>query len=336
MLKKIEEIYLFDKILRLSNAGLMQRDIASQIEKYGTTKEKLVAKSCLETIERGAGFSPGLKSWVSRNAYLSLLGGEKAGDFEQGLRDAIASLKVDEASGSAIARALIKPLIGLLAIFTASALLSAYAFPSLAEQASRNTWGFLPLSAEKLGLFWFDYGLYLLAFVALLLPLITMSLSRYCGEYRVHLDNLPIYRQYRFIQCTNFLTASAHQTAVGTPLKESLEHSKEHATPYMKHHIDKMLRTLGAGKPNIGDILDSKLLDAEELDTLKLLSDTGKADVILKKSATMHSDQLMLEIEGLKTWGSRILYTILATVGIWMTLGVGSLAFNIATTFSLT
>ncbi|EGU33235.1 hypothetical protein VIS19158_15119, partial [Vibrio scophthalmi LMG 19158] len=101
----------------------------------------------------------------------------------------------------------------------------------------------------------------------------------------------------------------------------------------MKHHINKMLRALGAGKSNIGDILDSGLLDAEELDTVKLLSDTGETNAILKKSALMHSDQLLLEIDRLKTWGSRVLFTFLATVGAWMALGVGSLALQIATTF---
>lgn len=335
MLKKKEEIHFFDKVLRLSNAGLMQKQIATQIEKYGTAKERVIAKSCLQSIARGSGFSQGLKQWVSANAYLSLLGGEKASDFEQGLRDAISALKVDEASGSAIAKVLIKPLFGVLILFVISALLAAYAFPSLSEQASRRTWGFLSISAEQFGLFWLNNGLYIFALFTLLLPLIVISLSRYCGEYRVNLDALPIYRQYRFIQCTNFLTSTAHQTAVGTSLKESLKHYQEHATPYMKHHINKMLRALGAGKSNIGDILDSGLLDAEELDTVKLLSDTGETNAILKKSALMHSDQLLLEIDRLKTWGSRVLFTLLATVGAWMALGVGSLALQIATTFSI-
>ncbi|EGU42497.1 hypothetical protein VIS19158_11888, partial [Vibrio scophthalmi LMG 19158] len=133
MLKKKEEIHFFDKVLRLSNAGLMQKQIATQIEKYGTAKERTIATSCLQSIARGSGFSQGLKQWVSANAYLSLLGGEKASDFEQGLRDAISALKVDEASGSAIAKVLIKPLFGVLILFVISALLAAYAFPSLSE-----------------------------------------------------------------------------------------------------------------------------------------------------------------------------------------------------------
>ncbi|MFZ3526992.1 hypothetical protein LCS79_24880, partial [Vibrio harveyi] len=93
----------------------------------------------------------------------------------------------------------------------------------------------------------------------------------------------------------------------------------------------KMLRTIGTGKTNVGAIFDSGLLDEQELDTLKLLSDTGEASVILKKSAQMHSEQLLLEIGRLKTWGARSLYTLSALVGGWMALGVGLLAFDLAT-----
>ncbi|HDY8067270.1 TPA: hypothetical protein RQK90_004321 [Vibrio vulnificus] len=331
MLKKKEQLLLFDKILRLSRAGLVQKDIAKQLEKYGTKKEQKVGKSCLASISKGSGFSAGLKTHVSTNAYLCLSSGENVGDFKLGLSDAVSALKVDEASSGAIAKVLIKPIVGMIAVLCVSALLAAYAFPALAEQSDRRRWGVLSRSAERFGQFWLDNGSWLLAITVLVLFGVGWSLSRYTGKYRVTLDTLPIYRQYRFIQCTNLLTAIAHQTAVGTPLKGALMHFGQAHTPYMKRHIASMLRTIGAGKTNVGTIFDTALLDAQELDTLKLLSDTGDASVILKKSAQMHSEQLLLEISYLKTWGSRLLYTLLAFVGGWMALGVGALAFDLAT-----
>ncbi|MFZ3505529.1 hypothetical protein [Vibrio harveyi] len=331
MLKKKEQLLLFDKVLRLSNAGLMQKDIAKQLEKFGTKKEQMVGKACLASISKGLGFTSGLESFVSANAYLSLLSGENIGDFKLGLSDAVNALKVDEASSSSIAKVLIKPIFGMISVLSVSALLTAFAFPSLAEQSDRRRWGVLSSSAEQFGQFWLDYGLSLFFIITLLLVAIVLSLSRYTGGLRTKLDNLPIYRQYRFIQCTNLLTSTAHQTAVGIPLKGALKHVGSTHTPYMKNHIAKMLRTIGTGKTNVGAIFDSGLLDEQELDTLKLLSDTGEASVILKKSAQMHSEQLLLEIGRLKTWGARSLYTLSALVGGWMALGVGLLAFDLAT-----
>ncbi|HDY8011706.1 TPA: hypothetical protein ACGUOU_004421 [Vibrio vulnificus] len=331
MLKKKEQLLLFDKILRLSSAGLMQKDIAKQLEKYGSRKEQAVGRACLASIGKGVGFSAGLKSFVAANAYLSLSSGENVGDFKLGLADAVNALKVDEASSVAIVKVLMKPLLGMVAMLAVSALLAAYAFPALAEQSDPRRWGSLSTSAQGFGQFWLDYGVGLLIVMLLLMIGIVLSLSRYTGALRGRLDRWPIYRQYRFIQCTNLLTTTAHQTAVGTSLKAALTHIAHGHTPYMQSHIRRMLRTIGTGKTNVGVIFDTHLLDSEELDTLKLLSDTGDASAILKKSAHMHSEQLLLEMSRLKTWGSRILYSLLAIVGGWMTLGIGLLAFDLAT-----
>ncbi len=335
MLKKKEQLLLFDKILRLSDAGLKQKHIAQQLSKFGHAKEKTVGQACLRAISQGHGFSRGLEPYVSANAYLCLLSGENVGEFQLGITDAINSLNVDEASTTEIAKALVKPTLGLSVLLTVCALLGAFAFPALAEQAPRQLWGGFTTSAETFCLFWLNYGATIATLLTGTIVVMAFSLPRYTGDGRAQLDQLPVYRQYRFIQCTNILTSVAHQTAVGMALKPALEHYEKHATTYLKHHIRKMLRTIQTGKSNIGRIFDTGLLDAEELDNLILLSDTGNASVILKKSANMHSRRLLIEIDRLKTWGNRILNTALYSIGIWMALGLGTIAFKLATHIQL-
>ena len=331
MLKKKEQLSLFDKVLRLSDAGLKQKHIAQKLSKFGSEKEQQVGRACLASIEHGEGFTQGLQRFVSSNAYLCLKSGEAVGDFKLGLSDAITALSVEEASTSAIAKVLVKPLLGLMVALSAAAMAAKYLFPFLADQAKRQQWSFISSSAEQFGLFWLAHGLPILLVFTGLIVLITYSLSRYCGEWRNKLDSLPIYKQYRFIQCTNLLTAIAHQTAVGMGLKEALKHYQKHTSPYVSHHIQSMLRTIKMGKSNIGQIFNTGLLDEEELDTLILLSDTGNASVILKKSAQIHSDKLLSELSTLKVWGRRFLITLLIVVGGWVLLGLGLLAFHIAT-----
>ncbi len=331
MLKKKEQLQLLDKVMRLSDAGLKQRAIAQQLSKFGQPKEKVVGLACLQSIRQGQGFSQGLKPHVSANAYLCLLSGENVGEFQLGIQDAINALNVDEASTGEISRALLKPAAGLTVLLGVCALLGAYAFPALAEQAPRTRWGGLTSSAETFCLFWLNNGLGVLLVCVILATLITLSLPRYTGTLRPTLDQWPIYRQYRFIQCTNVLTSIAHQTAVGMQLKPALEHYEKHTTVYLKHHLTQMRRIIQTGQSNIGRIFDTQLLDAEELDNLVLLSETGNAAEILKKSANMHSHRLLTELGRLKTWGNRLLNTSLFAIGMWMALGLGSLAFKLAT-----
>lgn len=331
MLKKEEQLLLFDKVLRLSDAGLKQRDIANKLNKFGSEKERHIGLACVTSIRNGAGFTEGLQPFVTSNAYLCLKSGEAVGNFQGGLRDAINALNVEQASTSAIVKVLAKPILGLLALLSASAMASKFVFPMLAEHSKRQRWSVISTSAEQFGLFWLNHGWIILLMVIALLILVGWSLSRYCGAWRASLDKWPVYRQYRFIQCTNLLTSVAHQTAVGMGLKDALEHYGEHASPYVVHHIYAMLRSIKNGKSNIGRIFNTGLLDEEELDTLILLSDTGNASVILKKSAQMHSESLLLEINLLKVWGNRLLFTLLMTISAWVLLGLGLLAFDMAT-----
>ena len=331
MLKKKEQLLLFDKILRLSEAGLMQKHIAMQLSKYGTAKEKLVGLAGLKTLKDGQRFSAGLKPYVSNNAYMSLLSSEQVGEFQAGVRDAIASLRIDEASSSEIVKVLMKPIISITLLLIVCAGLAPLAFPALAGIAPRQTWSGFATTAETFCLFWYQHGITVGAVFIGLLALVVVSLHRYMGPARRTIDRLLVYRQYRFIQCTNLLTSIAHQTAVGMPLKEALEHYEAHTNSYLKHHIRAMLRMISKGKTNIGAIFDTGLLDDEELYNLILLSDTGETSAILKKSAQMHSQRLLLEIDFLKTISSRTLKTALYSTGIWMLLSIGTTAFSIVT-----
>ena len=334
-MKKKAQLAMLDKIERLSNAGLKQKDIATLLKLHGSQDEQRAGESCLTTIGRGQGFSLGLKSCLSESAYLCLSASENVGDFTQGLRDAIGALEVDEASGAALVKVFIKPLLGLSAALSVSAALAAFAFPMLAEQGPRQRWGMISSSAESFGLFWLHHGLTFIALLIIGIIIVTLSLSRYTGAARRWIDAWPVYRQYRYIQCTNLLTSVAHQILVGNSIKSALEHYDNHPSAYMNAHIRRMLSTISRGKTNVGVIFDSGLMDTAELDMLKMLSETGDAPTILKKSAEMHATQLLLEMNRLKAWGSRCLLLCIVLIGAWMALGAGTLAFDMATNLKL-
>ncbi|MGL6316678.1 hypothetical protein [Vibrio sp. WXL103] len=332
MLAKAEQLRLLDKVLRLSRAGLRQKDITKLLIKFGTAKEKEIGESCASSLQRG--FSAGLKPYLSQNAYMALSSGEHVGDFQLGISDAINALNVDEASTSNIIKALWKPILSVIAMLLSSAGLGAWAFPYLADISPRYRWGWLSLKAEQFALFWLNHGLWLAGLTVILAFALVYSLSRYTGRYRSILDRAPIYRQYRYIQCTNMLTAIAHQLTAGTELKRALRHYHQHTSRYMGHHTEKMLLTLRRGKLNIGEIFNTQLLEAEELETLKMLNDTGNYAVLLKSSAERHSETLLDEINQLKRWASWLLMGLSIVMFAWMTAGLGIVAFKAASQMS--
>lgn len=327
-LKVHSQIELLQKLKRLSDAGVLQSGIAAQLSKYGNKHEQLAANSCKESLSHGLPMAHGLEPYLSKNAYLSLLSNEKRGEFNLGLQDAIDSLKIESASTTQLIKVFIKPMLSLISVFWVSALVSKYAFPSLAELISPNRWSVISILANDFGLFWLHYGLLIGGVILVALISMFFSFKYWISESRKYVDNLPVYKQYRFIQCTNLLTSIAHQTSIGTTIKPALIQYQEECGQYVAFHIDKMFQIMATGKNNLGDIFNTGLLLDEEVDTLKLLGDIGDFSKTLKRCATIHQEKLIGEIDSLKKWGVRIANTITYTFGCIVISGVILVAFD--------
>ncbi|MGF1883922.1 hypothetical protein [Vibrio splendidus] len=325
-----EQVRLMGTIERLTKAGMPQKAIAHQLVKFGSKKEKAVGQVCAQTLKEGRSLCQGLEPYLANTAYLALLSGERAGRFSQGVSDALAALKMAKSSTGSLAVVLVKPVVGMMVVLAVSALLAAKLYPSLAEQLPRSRWDGLSLAAESFGLFWWAHGVFIFTLLALLMVALGVSLGRWTGPLRAQVDNWPIYRQYRHIHCTNLLTATAHQIAIGVSLKQALTLYQSHAPAYVAVHIGRMLQHIGRGETNVGHIFDTGLLLPEEMDSLKVLGGIGETPTTLKQSASMHAAKLHQEINTLKSLGLIVFKLMAALTGMLLIFGTGSLFFNIA------
>lgn len=332
-LKPSEQIRLLETIERLTQAGIPQKGIAEQLQKYGSKKEKSVGALCALSIKKGQTFSRPLDAILSNTAYLALQSGEQAGDFALGVTDAISALNLTKSSTGTLGLVLVKPLLGIVSLLSLSALTSAFLFPKLAEQLPRRRWGALSSFADGVGQWVLSYGWGVAVLAACVAFAVTLSLARWAGKSRGAVDSFIIFRQYRYIHCTNLLTAVAHQVAMGIPLKQALTYYQSNASPYLRFHITAMLNQIKQGKTNVGDIFDTGLLLDEEMDSLKILGEVGDADITLKKSALMHAQKLQHEIRTVKVLGSSVFKLFAAIIGLILVFGLITLFFNISTNF---
>lgn len=326
-----EQVRLMSTIERLAKAGMPQKAIAHQLVTFGTKKEKAVGQVCADTLKQGRSLCQGLEPYLADTAYLALLSGDRSGRFSQGVSDALAALEVNQSSTGTLATVLVKPILGMVAVLTLSATASALLFPALEAQLPRTRWDALSLAADAFGVFWLDYGLFIFTLLALLALALGLSLGRWTGLLRSRVDNGPIYRQYRHIHCTNLLTATAHQIAIGVSLKQALILYQSHAPAYVAAHIERMLQHIGQGETNVGHIFDTGLLLPEEMDSLKVLGGIGDTATTLKQSASMHAAKLHQEINTLKSMGLIGFRLMAALTGMLLIFGALLLFFNIAT-----
>lgn len=326
-----KQLKLLDNIYRLTAAGLKQRDIAEQITTYGSAIEKRIATEILTSIDSGHGFAEGLKNWIDRLSWQALIAGEQAGDLEAGLSNALLTLRTRSASSSVLAKALAKPIMGVSLILAASAGIAAGLFPKFSTMVPMNRWDSITVYAYEFGSFWQQWGITFGVIVTVSLIAVSVSLPLLTGEIRNKLNNWPIYRQYRLIQTSSLLYSLGNLTAAKYGLLDSLSNIKQHASPFLTWHIDKMISQVHQGRINLGDILDTGLLNPSEQSTLKLLGQIGNNSTILLRSAAIHNAIITDEVDTLKSVGADAIKIMGALISALMGAGIAMLVLSMAT-----
>ena len=328
---KRKQIKLLDNIYRLTVAGLQQRDIANQIASYGSSLEQLIAIEILDGIGKGKGFSIGLKEWIDTLSWQALVAGERAGDFEGGVKNALITLRTRSASTVLIARALAKPILGVSIMLAVSAGIAIKIIPQFGGFVPMNRWDSLTIIAYQFGLFWYEWGMLLGGGLVAILIGVSISLPLLTGQIRVSLNNFPIYRQFRLIQTSSLLYSLGNLMKANYGLLDSLTTIQENASPFLNEHLIQMISNVHSGRKNLGDILNTGLLNESEQSTLKLLGEIGSFDITLLRSADMHHAMITDEIELIQSFGSDLLKITGACIGMLMASGIAMLIIGIAT-----
>ena len=320
-----------NSVMRLASVGIHQREIAEQLVKYGSAQDALIGNDILNAIEVGNSFIEGVKPWVDPLVFEALLVGQKTGNWVDGLENALRTLEMSQASTVTLAKTMAKPILTFIALLAVSGATYKYFFPMVGTMMPQNRWGGLTQTAYSFGQFCSDNGeMGLTIFIALIIA-VTVSLPIFVGELRGKIDNFPVYRQYRLIKVSNFLTSLSNLASAGFGLRDSIDTLAPSASIYAKSHLNLMMERIEDGAVNVGDILDTGFLDPAEIRTLKLLGEIGGVEDTLKLSADMHKALLLLSISRLTEIGASAIKLIGLAVGVLMGGGVLMLIMDIAT-----
>nr|WP_012219809.1 type II secretion system F family protein [Vibrio sp. 23023]ABX76996.1 Hypothetical protein BMSA_0054 [Vibrio sp. 23023] len=325
---------LLHEILRLSQVGIHQRDIALQFVRYGNATKKRIGQDMLMAIDQGEPLSNGLASWLNRLVWESLYAGEQSGDFLAGLENAEKALHTHTISTTLLIKSLLKPILGIVLMLFLSACCYWYFFPMMRHLVPQTQWSDAALFAYHFGEFWAQHGQTIGGGLALILvgifvslPLAPLSLE----SVRRGLDTLPIFRHYRLLLATNFLHSMANMTRAGLGIREAAALFAERTSPYMRWHIQRMITHIDHGENNIGEILNTSLMDARQLDTVKIIGLAGRYDETFQRCATYHADELERSMARLRHWGANTIKLTGAMIALIMGGAMAQLIVSIIT-----
>jgi type II secretory pathway component PulF len=327
------QLTLFDQLIGLHSAGLGQKDILLQLQKFGGKSEQAVAQYALIEMGKGLSMAHGLKPFLSELAFQSLLAGETSGHPLQGLKDAKRVLTTQTLGAATLLKAIAIPVVISLVLLGVAALCSAFVFPSLAEQMPMRQWGSLSRLAYELGVL-AQYTLPILIPLLVVLGItIALALPLWSGRRQRMIEHVPFFWHYRLLQSVNLMTTLGHQISAGIGVKKALLHTHKNSTPYIQAHLDIMLMRIGQGKTNIGDVLSSGLLRREDENLLRLMGQTGQTGDVLLKSAALCEAALTRSLQSLNANAIRAIKIVGALLGALLIFGIITLIFDIATQF---
>ena len=212
----------------------------------------------------GQKFSDAIKSHVPAEERVLIAAGESSGGgLPQGLREAIRlSQAMSKIKGTIIGGAiypamLMLMIVGMIAMFSTQI---APVFKSILDirywpESGQTLYAMSTFIVEK---WWLVTSVLGGAAFG-----IAYTLPRWTGPTRQIADRFPPYSVYKAYQGSSFLIALSSMMIAGISLNEALQKVQEKGSPWLKDHINRMLRKLRVSGSDYGKALDTGMLDEE-------------------------------------------------------------------------
>jgi toxin co-regulated pilus biosynthesis protein E len=237
----------------------------------GLTKE--VATSIGDKIAEGQPLAEGMKEWFAPNVIEIVRVGESGGALAQTLKSAINTLSQSGVAIGAFIGAVSYPLlvIGLACVIIIY--LNTSVFVQFRQIKPVEQWPDagkrLVAVADLIQNWWW---IVILGVVATII-VFRWLLVNYIGELRPTLDRFPPFSLYRKLNAARLLETLGLLVANGVVFKSAIKVMQYQSTPYMGFHLNSMEHLLSMGKTNIAEVLDTGLVEPQDLMRLRVMAE---------------------------------------------------------------
>ena len=159
-------------------------------------------------------------------------------------------------------------------------------------------------------------------FIILLLAgigaIISYTMSRWTGRFRVIFDYMPPWSIYKSYQASAFLISLASMMRSGVPLNEALKAMRKNAVPWLAEYLDRMFLNLKKGGKNYGQHLDVGLLDVETAGDVVDYSELGKFETAIYAIGERNLESGVVKINLQMNVAKNLMLVFLAVTVSWI------------------
>ena len=263
----LEDLYL------LVNDGIPANRAIEMMAQVTKDITREVAFTLSEKISQGQPLAEGMKEWFSPNVVEIIRVGEAGGALAQTMKSAINMLSQQGVAVGAFVGAIVYPMIVIFMACMIILYLKSSVFTLFEQIKPINAWP--PEGRRLMALADFIHSYWWTTILGTIVFLVVMKkiLANYVGSFRPFLDRYPPFSLYRRMAAARLLETLGLLVANGVVFKSALKVMQYQAAPYIGMHLAQMESLLGRGKSNIADVLDTGIVESQDLMRLRVMAE---------------------------------------------------------------
>lgn len=267
------QLAFLEDLYTLINDGIPANRAIEMMSQVTTGLSREVAFSILQKIAQGQALAEGMREWFNLNVVEIIRVGEAGGALAQTLKSAINMLSQRGVAVGAFVGAMAYPLLVVAMASAVIVYLNKTVFVQFRVIKPFEQWPAAGQRLVEMATFiehWWWVVILVVIAIGILLRQLMMN---YVGELRPFLDRFPPFSYYRRFAAARLLETLGLLVANGVVFKSAIKVMQYQANPYMNYHLLMMEHLLSMGKTNIADVLDTGLVDNEDLLRLRVMAE---------------------------------------------------------------
>lgn len=268
-----KQLGFLEDFYTLVNDGIPPNRAIDMMTQVTTGLTKQVSISLSESIAEGQPLADGMSKWFAPNVVEIIRVGEAGGALAQTIKSAINMLSQQGAAIGSLIGAVSYPLIVVIMACVIIVYLRGKVFAEFERIKPVDQWpdaGVQLLAlADFISTWWWAVIMGIIA-TGMILKFI---MANYTGLYRGELDKIPPFTFYRQLTAARFLETLGLLVSNGVVFKSAIKVMQQQANPYMLSHLVHMENLLSKGKSNIAEVLETDLVDSQDLMRLRVMAE---------------------------------------------------------------
>lgn len=266
-----QQLLLADLLALLNDGVQLNHAVDTLCSIYEGVAQKVMREIATE-LAQGHTLANGMHDWYPATIVEIIRAGEEGGTFSQALQSAVDYYRERVFAFKIAVQSMLYPFIVFIVALIMLVVIKVSVLTNFAQIKAVYEWP--PIGqqlyefANFIQYWWWFLGFLIIAAVVA----IYYMLQNFTGATRHTIDSMPLLSLYRRLIAARFMETLGLLVSNGVSLRESLRIIHRHAQPYLSWHLMLMEFRLSGGKENIADVLDTQLLNHDDLIRLRVMA----------------------------------------------------------------